>query len=77
MAKARIPEDKKQLIDKNLKIVFEALEEKGYDPVSQILGYIFTEDPTYITTYKNARELMTELDNEEIACHILEVYFNL
>lgn len=77
MAKARIPEDKKQLIDKNLKIVFEALEEKGYDPVSQILGYVFTEDPTYITTYKNARELMTELDNEEIACHVLEVYFNL
>lgn len=77
MAKAKTPEDKKQLIDNNLKVVFEALEEKGYDPVSQILGYIFTGDPTYMTTHKNARILMSELDNEEIARHVLEVYFNL
>ena len=77
MAKAKIPEDKKQLIDNNLKVIFEALEEKGYDPVSQILGYIFTGDPTYMTTHKNARILMSELDNEEIARHVLEVYFNL
>lgn len=77
MAKAKTPEDKKQLIDNNLKVVFEALEEKGYDPVAQILGYIFTGDPTYMTTHKNARILMSELDNEEIARHVLEVYFNL
>ena len=77
MAKAKIPEDKKQLIDNNIKIVYEALEEKGYEPVSQILGYVLTEDPTYITTYKNARKLMSELDSEEIARHVLEVYFNL
>lgn len=77
MAKAKTPEDKKQLIDNNLKVIFEALEEKGYDPVAQILGYIFTGDPTYMTTHKNARILMSELDNEEIARHVLEVYFNL
>ena len=77
MAKAKTPEDKKQIIDNNLKVVFEALEEKGYDPVAQILGYIFTGDPTYMTTHKNARILMSELDNEEIARHVLEVYFNL
>jgi len=77
MAFEKLTDDKKQIIDKNLKIVFEALDEKGYNPISQILGYIFTEDPTYITTHKNARDLIAELDCEDIGCRLLEVYFNI
>lgn len=75
MASKKLPAETKQLIDKNLKIVYEALEKKGYNPEAQILGYILTEDPTYITTYNNARELITQLDRDEIGCHILEEYF--
>lgn len=77
MATRKLTDDKKRIIDEHLKIVFEALEEKGYDPIAQILGYMFTDDPTYITPNKNARRLITELDREEIGCHLLEVYFKI
>ena len=46
--------------------VYSALKEKGYNPVNQIVGYILSEDPTYITTYKNARSLMGQLDRDDI-----------
>jgi uncharacterized protein (UPF0297 family) len=68
-------DDKKQLIDETLKIVYDSLNEKGYNPISQILGYIFTDDPTYITPHNNARELIAELDREDIGYRLLEVYF--
>ena len=62
-------------IDETLKVVYDALAEKGYNPISQILGYIFTNDPTYITPHNNARDLIAKLDVEEISYRILEVYF--
>ena len=62
-------------IDETLRIVYDALAEKGYNPISQILGYIFTNDPTYITPHNNARDLIAKLDVEEISYRILEVYF--
>ncbi len=51
---------------KTLKIVYEALSEKGYNPVNQIVGYILSEDPTYITTHNNARALMSRLDRDDL-----------
>lgn len=58
-----------------LKIVYDALAEKGYKPIPQICGYMMTEDPTYITPHNNARDLISKFESQDIACHLLEVYF--
>ena len=49
-----------------LVMVYDALKEKGYNPISQIVGYILSEDPTYITTHKNARSLIRKIDRDEL-----------
>ena len=49
-----------------VKEVYEALSEKGYNPVNQIVGYIMSGDPTYITSYKNARSLIMKVERDEI-----------
>lgn len=49
-----------------LKDVYEALTEKGYNPVNQIVGYIMSGDPTYITSHKNARSLIMKVERDEI-----------
>ena len=54
--------------------VYEALSEKGYNPVSQIVGYIMSGDPTYITSYKNARSLTMKAERDEIIEVLLENY---
>lgn len=77
MAITKMADDKRQFIDEKLKIAFEALEEKGYNPIAQIAGYLFTGDPTYITPHKNARELIAEIDSEDIGFRLLEVYFQI
>jgi len=46
--------------------VYDALKEKGYDPINQIVGYILSEDPTYITNHKNARALIRRIDRDEL-----------
>ena len=46
--------------------VYDALKEKGYNPISQIVGYILSEDPTYITTHNNARSLIRKIDRDEL-----------
>lgn len=46
--------------------VYTALKEKGYNPVSQIVGYLLSEDPTYITTHNNARSLIRKVDRDEL-----------
>jgi uncharacterized protein (UPF0297 family) len=51
---------------KTLRVVYQALEEKGYNPISQIVGYILSEDPTYITTHNNARSLVRHIDRDEL-----------
>lgn len=60
-----------------LKEVYEALNEKGYHPVGQIVGYLLSEDPTYITNYKNARALIRKIDREELLCSMVEQYLGL
>ena len=54
--------------------VYEALNEKGYNPVNQIVGYIMSGDPTYITSYKNARSLIMKVERDEIIEVLLENY---
>ncbi len=54
--------------------VYEALSEKGYNPVSQIVGYIMSGDPTYITSYKNARSLIMKAERDELIEVLMENY---
>lgn len=54
--------------------VYNALMEKGYNPISQIVGYILSEDPTYITTHNNARSLIRRLDRDELLQALVKEY---
>ena len=56
--------------------VYEALSEKGYDPVSQIVGYIMSGDPTYITSHKGARSLIMKVERDEILEELMAVYID-
>jgi len=55
--------------------VYDALQEKGYNPVGQIVGYILTEDPTYITNHNGARGIISRIDREELLKDIAADYF--
>lgn len=57
--------------------VYNALNEKGYNSVSQIVGYILSEDPTYITTHNNARSLVRKLDRDELLQSMVEDYLRI
>ncbi|MBQ9510103.1 MAG: IreB family regulatory phosphoprotein [Clostridia bacterium] len=57
--------------------VYNALLEKGYNPINQIVGYILSEDPTYITGYKNARSLIRKIDRDELLHNMLKSYLGL
>ena len=59
-----------------LEIVYNALVEKGYNPVNQIVGYILSEDPTYITTYNNARSLIRHIDRDELLQALVKSYLH-
>ena len=54
--------------------VYAALQEKGYNPVNQLVGYILSEDPTYITTYKNARNLIRKIDRDDLLQSMVRSY---
>lgn len=54
--------------------VYEALEEKGYNPINQMIGYILSGDPTYITSYNNARSLIRKLERDELIEELLKYY---
>lgn len=60
-----------------LKAVYDALSEKGYNPISQLVGYILSEDPTYITTHKNARSLIRRIDRDELLKDLVRNYFGV
>lgn len=59
-----------------IKIVYEALNEKGYNPVNQIVGYIMSGDPTYITSHNNARSLIMRVERDELVEEILKYYIS-
>lgn len=54
--------------------VYDALKEKGYNPVGQIVGYILTEDPTYITNHNGARQMISHIDREELLKDLITAY---
>lgn len=58
-----------------LQEVYRALSEKGYNPISQLVGYLLTEDPTYITNYDNARSLIRRVDRNDLLEEIVRDYF--
>ena len=57
-----------------LEMVFEAMQEKGYDPVNQIVGYIMSGDPTYITSHNNARSMIQKVERDELVEELLTEY---
>ena len=69
-----IRDDKDQEIKQAVMLVYGALEEKGYNPVNQLVGYILSEDPTYITTYKNARALIRRIDRDDLLQALVRDY---
>lgn len=60
-----------------LQAVYDALSEKGYNPINQIVGYILSEDPTYITNYKNARSLICKIDRDELLNSMVKQYLGI
>ena len=72
--KFRIPGDEKENMHTILRGVFDALNEKGYNPINQIVGYLLTEDPTYITNYNNARSMICKLDRDELLQDLVNCY---
>ncbi len=60
-----------------LRAVYEAMSEKGYNPIGQIVGYLLSEDPTYITNYKNARALIRKIDRDELMGELVKNYLEL
>ncbi len=69
-------DDKERQIREVIQEVYEALSEKGYNPISQIVGYILSEDPTYITTYRNARSLIRRVDRDDLLQALVRNYVN-
>ena len=66
--------DKRTETKEIITAVYNALLVKGYNPINQIVGYIITEDPTYITNYQNARTLISRLDRDELLQELVRSY---
>ncbi len=60
-----------------LSMVYASLQEKGYNPINQIVGYILSEDPTYITNFNNARALIRKLDRDELLQELVRYYLGV
>ena len=71
-----VVDEKRSEMKKNLMSVYDALKEKGYNPINQIVGYILQEDPTYITTYNNARNLVRKIDRDELLQELVKSYLD-
>ena len=72
----KVQPDQETGVKKILSVVYEALSEKGYDPVSQIVGYIMSGDPTYVTSYKNARSLIMKVERDELVEEMFKSYID-
>ena len=68
------PKDNVNRVKEIIILVFEALEEKGYNPINQMIGYILSGDPTYITSHKDARSLIKKVERDELLEVILRNY---
>lgn len=69
-----IGDQTEQEIRRILTIVYDSLKEKGYNPINQIVGYILSEDPTYITTHNNARNLIHRIDRDTLLQSLVKYY---
>ena len=67
---------KEQRVRETLSVVYDALKQKGYDPISQIVAYLMSDDPTFITGYNNARVLISKLERDEILEELVKTYLN-
>ena len=72
-----LPDEREMEIRTTLQEVYNALKEKGYNPINHIVGYILSEDPTYITNYKNARSLIRKIDRDELLNLLVRNYLKL
>ena len=72
--KFTVASDDKENMRRILRSVYEALTEKGYNPIYQIVGYLLTEDPTYITNYNNARSMICKIDRDELMQVLVREY---
>ena len=73
----KIRNEKDIEMKRTLQTVYDALVEKGYNPINQIVGYLLSEDPTYITNHKSARTLIRKLDRDEILNTIVADYLGV
>lgn len=71
-----IGDDRELQMKAILSEVYAALQEKGYNPINQLVGYMLSEDPTYITTHKNARSLIRKVDRDELLRSMVRSYLN-
>ena len=69
-----IKDEREEEMRQTMLTVYNALKEKGYNPISQIVGYILSEDPTYITTHNNASSLIRRLDRDELLQALVKNY---
>ena len=72
--KFTVPGDDREDMRRVLRSVYDALTVKGYNPINQIVGYLLTEDPTYITNYNNARAMICKLDRDELMQELVQHY---
>jgi len=73
----KVEREKNNKTKEILKEVFNALQEKGYNPINQIVGYILSGDPTYITSHKNARNLIRTLERDELLEKMVKNYIEV
>ena len=73
----KIQSDQELKVGDVLQLVYQAMTEKGYDPVNQIVGYIMSGDPTYVTSYKNARYLIMKVERDELLEELLKNYIEV
>lgn len=71
-----VNQEKESELKRNLTIIYDALVQKGYNPINQIVGYILSEDPTYITTFNNARSLIRHIDRDELLQVLVKSYLD-
>ena len=69
-------DDNKEELRQQIKYIYEALCEKGYDPTRQIAGYILSEDPVYITDWKNARSMISKINRDDLLNELINSYFD-
>ena len=72
----RVVSESENRVEDILQQVYHAMTEKGYNPVNQIVGYIMSGDPTYITSYNNARSLIMKVERDELVEELLKVYIS-